>query len=132
MTTELPMSNPQTLAFRVAAGLGFLAVALGAFGAHALKDFLLSRSMAAIWDKAVFYHMVHAVVMGWAAGLRPFPASAWRCFGVGVLCFSGSLYAWALTQAHWLVFITPLGGLCLLAGWLLLVVHGGGSANKTS
>ena len=126
---EHSASGPKTGAFRAAACLGFLAVALGAFGAHSLKDFLLRRNMVAIWDKAVFYHMVHAVVMGWVAGLRPFPAAAWRWFGAGVLCFSGSLYAWALTQAHWLVFITPLGGLCLLAGWLSLVIHGGKSPN---
>ena len=127
---EQSSASPKMGAFRAAACLGFLAVALGAFGAHALKDFLLRRNMAAIWDKAVFYHLVHAVVMGWVAGLRPFPAVAWRCFGVGVLCFSGSLYAWTLTEAHWLVFITPLGGLCLLAGWLSLVIHGGRSANN--
>ncbi len=123
-------SGPNTGAFRVSAGLGFLAVALGAFGAHSLKDFLLRQNMVVVWDKAVLYHMVHAVVMVWVAGLRPFPTMAWRWFGVGVLCFSGSLYAWVLTQAHWLVFITPLGGLCLLAGWLSLVIHGGKSANN--
>ncbi len=127
---EQSSSGPQMGAFRVAAGLGFLAVALGAFGAHSLKDFLLRQNMGAVWDKAVFYHMVHAVVMIWVAGLRPFPAAAWRWFGVGVLCFSGSLYAWALTQVHWLVFVTPLGGLCLLAGWLSLVIYGGRGVNN--
>ena len=126
---EKSLANSRMAAFRVAACLGFLAVALGAFGAHALKDLLLRRNMTAVWDKAVFYHMVHAVVMGGVAGLRPFPTAAWRWFGAGVLCFSGSLYAWTLTEAHWLVFITPLGGLCLLAGWVSLAIHGGKGVN---
>ena len=110
-------------AFRTSAVLGFLGVALGAFGAHALKDTLARLQSAGVWETAVFYHLVHAVVMLGVAGLRPFPSSAWLSFGLGVLAFSGSLYAYALTHMFWLVFVTPVGGLCLLAGWLLLALH---------
>ena len=113
-------------AFRGAAWLGFLGVALGAFGAHALRDVLVRRNMVAVWDKAVLYHLVHAVVMLGLPGLRPFPATAWSLFGLGTLCFSGSLYAWALTGSYWLVFVTPLGGLCFLAGWLALALRRAG------
>jgi len=112
-------------AFRLAAWLGFLGVALGAFGAHGLKDVLARRNMAAVWDKAVLYHFIHAVVMLVLAGRRPFPATAWKLFGLGILGFSGSLYAWALTGTPWLVFVTPLGGLLLLGGWFALAVRDG-------
>lgn len=114
-------------AFRVAAGVGFLGVALGAFGAHGMRDLLARRAMTAVWEKAVFYHFVHALVMLLLACLCPFPKSAWRLFGVGILAFSGSLYLWALTGTYWLVFVTPVGGMCLLAGWLWLAVRGGGT-----
>ena len=119
---NLPTVSPG--AFRASAWLGFLAVALGAFGAHWLKDYLTVQGMVAVWDKAVFYHLVHAGVMLLLAGRQPFAVAAWRCFGLGVLCFSGSLYAWVLTGAYWLVFVTPLGGLFLLLGWLWLALGG--------
>ena len=122
MTLERTTSTASPYAFRTAAWIGCLGVALGAFGAHWLKDDLARRSMVAVWEKAVFYHLVHAVVMLVLAERHPFPAVAWRLFGLGVICFSGSLYAWALSGVHWLVFVTPLGGLCLLLGWIWLAV----------
>ena len=111
------------VAFRMAAWLGFLGVALGAFGAHWLRDVLARRGMAAVWEKAVFYHLIHAVVMLAIATINPFPAGSWRLLGIGVFCFSGSLYVWALTGIHWMVFVTPIGGICLLAGWLWLSLY---------
>ena len=117
------ISPAPSAAFRATAWLGFMGVALGAFGAHWLKDMLDRRGMATIWEKAVFYHLVHAVVMLVVASMNPFPAVAWRLLGLGVLCFSGSLYLWALTGTRWMVFVTPIGGLCLLAGWLWLSLH---------
>lgn len=107
-------------AFRWSAALGFLGVALGAFGAHFLKDALARHHANATWETAVFYHLVHAVVMLVVAGLRPLPSRAWSAFCLGVLCFSGSLYVYSLTRIYWLVFVTPFGGLCLLVGWFLL------------
>ena len=110
-------------AFRLAALLGFLGVALGAFGAHGLEPTLKARGTVEIWNKAVLYHFLHTVVMlGLAASVRPFPAGPFVCLGLGVLGFSGSLYVYALTGTRWLVFVTPLGGLCFLAGWLWLLL----------
>jgi len=102
---------------------GFLAVALGAFGAHALKQ-RLSADMLAVYETAVQYHFYHtlallavAVLMvGGAQGLR---LSA-VLFLVGTLIFSGSLYALALSGVKILGAVTPIGGLCLLAGWACL------------
>ena len=115
------LSNPA--AFRISALFGFFGVAFGAFGAHALTAVLARNQTAAIWGTGVLYHLVHAVVMLVVATVRPLPKGAWVCFGVGVLAFSGSLYADALLHVRWLNFITPLGGVFLLAGWLLLMLR---------
>jgi uncharacterized membrane protein YgdD (TMEM256/DUF423 family) len=110
-------------AFRMAALAGLAGVALGAFGAHGLEKTLSAKALAT-WEKAVFYHLLHAAVMLGLTAVRPFPAGAWGMFGAGVTLFSGSLYAWTLGGPHWLVFVTPLGGVCLLAGWLWLAWRG--------
>ena len=107
-------------ATRIAAATGFLAVALGAFGAHGLKDILAQNGTAAIWETAVFYHFIHAVMLFLLAGRKPFAAGAWWCFLAGIVFFSGSLYLLALTNEHWLGVITPFGGAGLLAGWVCL------------
>ena len=108
--------------FRVAAALGFLAVALGAFGAHALKGTLAANGMTEVWNKAVFYHFVHALVLLVLAILPGAQKTVSVLFGAGILLFSGSLYLLALTNIRWLGAITPIGGLCFLAGWFWLVV----------
>ena len=111
-------------AFRIAASLGFLAVALGAFGAHGMEDaFALQPKAREWWEKAVSYHALHAAVMLLVACLRPLPGTAFGLFGAGILLFSGSLYAAAAGGPHWLVHVTPFGGLCLLAGWFWLVMR---------
>jgi uncharacterized membrane protein YgdD (TMEM256/DUF423 family) len=110
------------VALRVAAGLGLLAVSLGAFGAHGLKDLLARNDTAAIWEKAVFYHFIHAVMLFLLAGRAPLRAGPWLSFLAGILIFSGSLYLLAVTNARWLGAITPLGGVSFLAGWLWLAV----------
>lgn len=109
-------------ALRVAAVLGFLAVSLGAFGAHGLKDILARNDTAAIWEKAVFYHFIHAVMLFLLAGRTPLRAGPWFSFLAGILLFSGSLYLMAVTNARWLGAITPVGGVSFLAGWLWLAV----------
>ena len=107
-------------AFRLAAFLGFLAVARGAFGAHGMERVFAARPEARDWwQKAVFYHATHAVVLLLLACLPPAPAAT-RLFGAGIALFSGSLYLAAAGGPRWLVHLTPLGGLCLLAGWLWL------------
>ena len=115
------MSPSSVPAFKTAAFLGFLGVALGAFGAHGLeKSFALYPKAAQWWETAVFYHLIHVPVLLLVACLRPFPALVWQCLVAGVILFSGSLYVLALVHSMWLVYVTPLGGLCLLAGWMLL------------
>ena len=107
-------------AFRISAVLGFLAVALGAFGAHGLHDVLEKNGRLATWETAVLYHLAHAVVMLVIATLRPPRIAAWWLMLAGVIIFSGTLYVLALTNVKWLGAITPIGGVCLLAGWLAL------------
>jgi uncharacterized membrane protein YgdD (TMEM256/DUF423 family) len=110
---------------RIAAATGFLAVALGAFGAHGLKDILAQNGTTAVWEKAVFYHFIHAVMLFLIAGRKPFAAGAWWSFLAGILIFSGSLYLLAVTNLKWLGAITPVGGLSFLVGWAWLLVSAG-------
>ena len=107
---------------RVAAALCFVAVALGAFGAHALKATLQSNGMLDVWNKAVLYHFLHGVALVALAlyGARNRPT--YFLLVAGIVLFSGSLYTMALTNVRWLGAITPLGGLCFLAGWAWLVL----------
>jgi len=109
-----------TTAIRIAAATGFLAVGLGAFGAHGLKAVLMQNGTTAIWETAVFYHFVHAVMLHLLAGRKPFIAGAWWSFLAGIVIFSGSLYLLAITDAKWLGAITPIGGMSLLLGWAWL------------
>jgi len=112
-------------AIRIAALTGFTAVALGAFGAHALKEVLERNGTLALWHTAVLYHLAHAVVL-LVLSARPGArcSAAFWCFVTGVVLFSGSLYLLSLTHLKWLGAVTPLGGVSLLAGWLLLAIQG--------
>ena len=114
--------NPATGALRVVATLGFLAVALGAFGAHSLKEILTRNETASIWEKAVFYHFIHTVVMFVLANRQPLHRGQCFSFLIGIVLFSGSLYLLALTNARWLGVITPFGGVAFLVGWLWLAL----------
>ncbi|MEY2576112.1 MAG: hypothetical protein QOF80_1599 [Verrucomicrobiota bacterium] len=107
---------------RIAAAFCFIAVALGAFGAHALKATLQSSGMLDAWNKAVLYHLVHAVALLALALYGAGNRGAYLLLAAGILFFSGSLYTMALTNVRWLGAITPLGGLCFLAGWAWLVI----------
>jgi len=117
--------TPHSAATRVAALTGFIAVLTGAFGAHGLKVLLAHNDTAAVWDKAVFYHSVHAVMLFLLADRKPFPTVAWWSFLAGIFFFSGSLYLLALTGDRWLGAITPLGGVSLMVGWLALALNWG-------
>src|SRR5438876_129229 len=110
------------LFFRIAAALCFLAVALGAFGAHWLRSTIESHGLVDVWNKAVLYHFIHTVALLALAFYGTFNRGAWWLLFAGILIFSGSLYLMALTNARWLGAITPLGGLCFLAGWAWLIV----------
>ena len=110
----------------MAAVLLGLAVVLGAFGAHGLRDRLDAYSMG-IYERAVFYHFVHALgllvvsILPRLGVLRPAPG-AWVCWLLagGILLFSGSLYLLAVTGQRILGAVTPLGGLAFIAAWFLL------------
>ena len=108
--------------FRIAAVLCFLAVALGAFGAHGLRSTLEARGMLDAWNKAVFYHFIHAVALLLLALYGSINRGACWLLIIGILLFSGSLYLLALTNLRWLGAVTPFGGLCFLAGWAWLVL----------
>jgi uncharacterized membrane protein YgdD (TMEM256/DUF423 family) len=102
--------------------MGFSAVFFGAFGAHLLRGFLEKSGTTQIWQTGVLYHLVHAVVLLVLSGWRPVPRAAYQLILVGVIVFSGSLYALALSNFRWFGAITPLGGLGMLAGWLVLAL----------
>ncbi len=118
----MEVMEPLPRAFGVlGAALGLLSVALGAFGAHALQARLTPGDLE-IFETAVRYHMVHAVVLVVMASLSgrvapgPGTLAGWAFTG-GILVFSGSLYLLVLTGPRWLGAVTPLGGLAFLVGW---------------
>lgn len=103
---------------------GFLAVAAGAFGAHALEG-RISPSMAGIFETGAHYHLIHALATVAAAlaargSARSLANLAALFFTVGTALFSGSLYFYALSGATVLVLLTPAGGVAFLAGWIAL------------
>lgn len=113
------------LVIQISALSGFLAVALGAFGAHGLKK-KLSQELMSVYQTAVEYHFVHTLALlavglliqqwGKSAALTT-SASA---FTIGIILFSGSLYLLSITGSRWLGPITPIGGLAFLTGWISL------------
>ncbi len=111
---------------RVGAVLMFLAVALGAFGAHGLRQ-RLAPEMLAVFEVGVRYHVYHALALfavAWVADRSPgglAQASGWA-FVLGTVIFSGSLYLLSVTGVRWLGAITPIGGVAFLAGWVLLLL----------
>ena len=111
--------------FGLGALLAGIAVAAGAFGAHWLRD-RLAPDMLAVFETAVRYQMYHALALlavAWAAVRWPESSAvvAGWLFVAGIVVFSGSLYVLALSGVRWLGAITPLGGLCFLGGWSVLV-----------
>ncbi len=108
-------------ATRIAALGGFLAVGLGAFGAHGLRPLLAQNGTTAIWEKAVFYHFAHNIMLFVLADRKPFPSVPWWSFLVGIVIFSGSLYVLAASNCLWLGAVTPIGGLAFLFGWAWLI-----------
>ncbi|CAH0538925.1 DUF423 domain-containing protein [Vibrio marisflavi] len=115
----------------VVSGLyGLLGVALGAFAAHGLKS-KLSPLLIEVFKTGVLYQFIHTLAI-LACGVLlqlnlPIKAqkyffNAAVCFIIGVLCFSGSLYALALTGIHWFGPITPIGGVLFMIGWLMLIL----------
>jgi uncharacterized membrane protein YgdD (TMEM256/DUF423 family) len=114
------------LFFSLGAVFAMIAVAAGAFGAHALRE-RLGPEYLAVFETAARYQMYHALALlavAWAVNRWPGPLLTWAgwLFMVGIVLFSGSLYALALTGARWLGAVTPLGGVAFLAGWVCLAL----------
>lgn len=110
---------------RLAAALGFLGVALGAFGAHGLRE-RLSAPMLEVYRTGVLYHLVHAVALlavALGADRLARPRAVAALFTAGIALFSGSLYALSITGARALGMVTPLGGLLFMAGWATLAIN---------
>lgn len=121
--------------------LGFAAVGAGAMGAHGLEHHFHQQyeaepahaeKLLKNWETAARYHIYHALALigvAWAVsriapgarGRKAALAAGW-CFLAGIAGFSGSLYAWCLTETRWLVFVTPIGGTVLMIGWLCLAL----------
>ena len=117
------------IAFIFASLAGALGVVLGAFGAHALRGSIEPRLMET-FQTAVQYQLIHALAlllvslaMGWLGQSLSFEISAYA-FMAGIILFSGSLFGLVLTEMRWLGPVTPLGGFCLIVGWLALLVGG--------
>lgn len=118
------------LMLRIAAGLGGLAVILGAFGAHGLAK-RLTPDLLAVFETGVRYHMYHALALLavaaaggnlWSSRWTPIACWAWAA---GILVFSGSLYLLAVTGQRWLGAITPIGGAAFILGWLFIALAAG-------
>ena len=118
-----PVAARRTLA--IAAVLGLLGVVAGAFGAHGLREVVSARDLAN-WGTAARYQQIHAVLLAaiamWGAPTKAIRAAS-GLLVVGIVVFSGTLYAMVLGGPRILGAVTPLGGLCLIAGWGALLVH---------
>jgi uncharacterized membrane protein YgdD (TMEM256/DUF423 family) len=112
-----------------------MAVMAGAFGAHSLRDMVSARGLE-IFQTGATYQMYHALGLVLVAVLSGFSLSrrllslAAGFFTAGILIFSGSLYLLVLTQSPGLGAITPVGGVCFMVGWVLVVIAGLGSAES--
>jgi uncharacterized membrane protein YgdD (TMEM256/DUF423 family) len=122
---------------RVGAACGGLAVAAGAFGAHWLKRSLEPAELVT-FETGVRYQMYHALALlaVWLLALTARPGPSLRAAGwaflVGIGLFSGSLYGVALRGPHWLVFVTPVGGVAFLVGWVALTIAATRAAPRES
>ena len=112
--------------FAAGAALCGLGVVLGAFGAHGLRA-RVTPDMLAVFETGVRYHLIHALgllAVAWAASRWPnawIGAAGWL-FAAGIVVFSGSLYILAISGVRWWGAVTPIGGVCFLAGWAALAV----------
>lgn len=123
-------TSPQRFPLLAAGIFGATGVALGALGAHRLQPLLAQRGMAQVWETGSRYHLMHAIaLLGIAAWVKNAPAgpatsrliwAAW-CWSVGIVLFAGSLYWFSVGGPFPLVYVTPVGGIALLVGWLFVI-----------
>ncbi len=106
----------------IGAVFGFLGVALGAFGTHQLKT-VISPEMMEIYKTGILYHLLHSGVIlaiGFYSNQKFFKSALF--FSFGIILFSFSLYAYSLTAINTFAMITPLGGVCFLLAWLMVII----------
>lgn len=115
-TLESPFLMSTSAKLRLAAVILFVGIALGAFGAHGLKEVLEKTGRLDNWETGTFYHLLHGVAM-FVIALSGKRALGFYWFLAGIILFSGSLYVLALTDISKLGAITPLGGVSFLVGW---------------
>lgn len=124
-----PPHQDQALALILCGGFGFLAVLIGALGAHVLRG-MIGEDRLPLFETAWLYHMSHALALGLLATPLALKMPAFRrraigiAFGAGILLFSGSLYARALGAPGFFAHTAPFGGLLLMAGWIGLMASG--------
>ena len=118
-----------TIMLRIGVWMLFLVIALGAFGAHGLRD-RLDEYAKGVYEKAVFYHFIHGIailLVSIFAGLHFLEERiALRislCFFLGIILFSGSLYLLAVSGQKWLGAITPCGGILFLIAWFYMAIR---------
>lgn len=101
---------------------GFTAVALGAFGAHSLRN-VLNNEMLEIYKTGVLYHLIHSLIIASIGlfGNTKYNLSAWF-LSIGIILFSGSLYAYSISAIKIFAMITPIGGISFLIGWSLIII----------
>ena len=102
--------------------LGFIGVAIGAFGAHSLKPYIMPELMES-YKTGVLYHLIHAVIItaiGLSGKTEYYKGALFLT--IGIILFSFSLYIYSLTGIKFLAMITPFGGVSFLAGWLLIII----------
>ncbi len=108
----------------ITTAFGVVGVVMGAFGAHALDDRISELSMQ-LWKTAVFYHLIHTLLLLVVAFMMRFYTSPWlkrsaQATAFGITLFSGSLYLMAVSGFKWLGILTPIGGVGFILGWLFL------------
>ena len=104
----------------ISAVLGFLGVALGAFGAHGLSD-TISENMLETYKTGVLYHLIHAVVLLALALSNHRFVKSFLFIAIGILLFSFSLYIYSVTGIKFLAMVTPVGGISFLIGWIFII-----------
>jgi uncharacterized membrane protein YgdD (TMEM256/DUF423 family) len=122
---------------KLAAILGMMAVAIGAFGAHGLESLLIQYGREATFETAVKYHFYHTLAIFLVGVLllstgqeNKFLSYSVYCFLSGIVVFSGSLYLLSLTNASWLGAVTPIGGVAFILGWIFLFIGAGKKFEK--
>ncbi|MDZ7764630.1 MAG: DUF423 domain-containing protein [Melioribacteraceae bacterium] len=110
----------QRIQITIAAIMGFLGVALGAFGAHGLSD-TLSENMLETYKTGVLYHLIHSAVLIAIAFSSYKLIKSFAFISAGIILFSFSLYAYSITEITFLAMITPVGGVSFLIGWIMIV-----------